>query len=196
MRIHPNCDLKTKSRACYRLITMIKAREYRLKIKQDPIEYERQSQLRRIRDKRRRERIQNDPTLLQQRKDYQNNYRKTPKRMAQINEYNREYIKQDYVKERRKPIKKKYEKGLRVKAFDKLGGRCFQCGIDDLRVIQFHHSLINGHKEKTPVMYRRILKGDKDVVILCANCHIIWHREDKERKLTLKEEWVLTKWLK
>jgi len=83
---------------------------------------------------------------------------------------------------------KKYRLDLRLRAFEKLGGRCYQCGIDDDRVIHFHHIYGNQEKEQTKTTYSRILRGATDILLLCANCHTLWHKEYDEKLLRVKNK--------
>lgn len=89
--------------------------------------------------------------------------------------------------------KRKYEKKLlRLKALDMLGNKCEQCGNTDVRVFQFHH--INGNggngnkREDSGTTYRRIINGANDIILLCANCHIIWHLDNKDEMICFLPE--------
>ena len=77
---------------------------------------------------------------------------------------------------------------LRERRYDIMKQRdtmCADCGIDDLRVIDFHH--IDPTQKLAPVAYlatRRphILEAEMDKCIpLCANCHRIRHWTDRDK---------------
>jgi hypothetical protein len=65
---------------------------------------------------------------------------------------------------------------LRIKAIEKLGGKCIRCGESDWRCLQFDHINGGGTKEhETNHRYRfleDIIAGKrKDIQLLCANCN-------------------------
>lgn len=70
------------------------------------------------------------------------------------------------------------------KAIAMLGGRCYRCGIDDWRVLQFDH--IHGQRgqrkhERGHHMARMLLAGKvpaQIIQLLCANCHQIKSLEE------------------
>ena len=70
------------------------------------------------------------------------------------------------------------------RVIQKYGGRCVVCGIDDPRVLQFHHTNGNGKdhraelKKDNTTLYAVLDKEPllrSDIHILCANCHAIQH---------------------
>lgn len=76
----------------------------------------------------------------------------------------------------------------RAKAFDILGGKCVECGIEDWRVLQIDHkerilrkTRIDKSEDTGANLRRKIVSGyvDKDKLqLLCANCHQIkTHKE-------------------
>jgi 5-methylcytosine-specific restriction endonuclease McrA len=67
-------------------------------------------------------------------------------------------------------------------AFNKLGGKCSECGIDDFRVLQIDHIIVirrnksHGFIECGSVLKQKIANGSysiKNLQLLCANCHQI-----------------------
>ena len=67
----------------------------------------------------------------------------------------------------------------RNEALDILGGVCVHCGIDDRRVLEFHH--INGKNDRRRDMHKLLMeiKAGEEIIILCANCHSILHFEER-----------------
>lgn len=71
----------------------------------------------------------------------------------------------------------------KVQAVAAYGGRCMDCGVADIRVLDFHHVNFDGNSEReehgkgTMEVIRRIARsGPVDgIVMLCANCHRIRH---------------------
>lgn len=69
---------------------------------------------------------------------------------------------------------------------NKLGGKCVNCGIDDIRVLQINHLDGDGGEERLygMNMYKVILDGSRDtddLDIRCANCNIIYEYERGKR---------------
>lgn len=96
------------------------------------------------------------------------------------------YYKKDWLKERKRQWNKKLE------IIKILGGKCRQCGIDDIRVLDINH-LIPENKTKykkgghtTPRRLKDWLKNIKDLELLCANCHRIYTWEQMKYGLDLK----------
>lgn len=105
------------------------------------------------------------------------------------------YEQRPEFKKRAAEIARRKRAELRAKAIKVYGGRCAFCGIEDGRVLQFHH--VNGdgaeHRRKTlggngrghksPTYYREIIAmfGAKPtkISLLCANCHLIVEWESK-----------------
>ncbi len=70
--------------------------------------------------------------------------------------------------------------------------QCSDCGITDYRVFEFHHPH-NKEKEFTiaNAFYNhygieRIKREIKKCVIICANCHRIFHHQERNRMFNLK----------
>jgi hypothetical protein len=68
----------------------------------------------------------------------------------------------------------------KVRAIKKYGGKCAGCGIDDPRILTFHHKNGGGKQDRMRgqlALYRRLAEGPKrkDIVVLCHNCHNIEH---------------------
>lgn len=71
-----------------------------------------------------------------------------------------------------------------------LGGSCNVCGIRDNRVLEIHHTLGDGRKDRpgtnpgtSESYYRKILKRAQDepgsLELVCANCHVIRHWNER-----------------
>ena len=74
----------------------------------------------------------------------------------------------------------------RLTAIDKLGGKCIKCGISDERVLVFDHieaRNVNPRAERDKSGYQlfmEVIRGSKLYQLLCANCHMIKTKENKE----------------
>lgn len=62
-------------------------------------------------------------------------------------------------------------------AIDMLGGQCCRCGFDDHRALQIDHVNGGGDEERRTIGPRgivaRVLRGEGDYQLLCANCNWI-----------------------
>jgi len=70
----------------------------------------------------------------------------------------------------------KWRLGIKKRALQLLGGKCVNCGVTDLRLLNIHHK--NGRKNdyKGINLYRRILKGLEDLnelEVRCWNCNVL-----------------------
>ncbi len=77
-----------------------------------------------------------------------------------------------------------YQKRLRLKAIEALGGKC-KCGFSDWRALQIDHINGGGNKERKNIgwakLYNKIIAGTiKGYQLLCANCNFIKRHENKE----------------
>ena len=82
---------------------------------------------------------------------------------------------------------KRTETKLRLEIFELLGGKCVDCGLDDVRCLEIEHTNNDGgYWRKTQghrVHNRKIRAGLREgknpyaVEAVCANCHSIrtWH---------------------
>lgn len=87
--------------------------------------------------------------------------------------------------------KRKQRYNNRIKAIKILGGKCLDCGIDDVRVLQFDHKELVRRKGEermksrgSDVTVNKIIKNEltnKDIAVRCANCHMIKTGKDKEK---------------
>jgi len=82
---------------------------------------------------------------------------------------------------------RKYQRALRDRVLEFLGGKCVVCGFDDHRALQIDHVNGGGSSAKYQFkqradMYRSILNGKcKDALqILCANHNWIKRHEKQE----------------
>jgi len=98
-----------------------------------------------------------------------------------------------YRRSHRESVRRKarrYYQKSKLKVIEMLGGKCCNCGNEDIRVLQVNH--INGggsEDNKLGNFYRRIVNGTRkteDLELLCANCNIIY--EYKRGKRTLNVE--------
>ena len=77
---------------------------------------------------------------------------------------------------------------IKTQAMNILGGKCVDCGITDVRVLQVNHKAGGGQKEQLfgGDMYRAIISGERktdDLDIRCANHNIIYEYERGKRRL-------------
>ena len=77
------------------------------------------------------------------------------------------------------------DRRARIRAVALYGGKCQDCGVEDVRVLQFHHingggrqaALTRGEKEGTRMVRLIARSGERDpeLALVCANCHLIRH---------------------
>src|SRR5438552_2486799 len=77
----------------------------------------------------------------------------------------------------------------RQRALLYLGGKCVgkTCGITDLRLLTFNHTVGGGRQERLSLdrmtFYRAILKGERpDIEIRCYNCQVLYEHERGARE--------------
>ena len=89
--------------------------------------------------------------------------------------------------------KKKWYKELRVRlkqfSIDYLGGKCIDCGVDNLPICCYHFHHKNPKEKEVNIgnlftvnNEERIKKELDKCILLCANCHAIRHYQDEEFK--------------
>jgi len=71
-------------------------------------------------------------------------------------------------------------KRLRLRILNMLGGKCVHCGCDDSRLIEIHHKLGDGRKERRKVgnnrLWYNIVMGRRsvgDLELCCRPCHSV-----------------------
>jgi predicted HNH restriction endonuclease len=88
--------------------------------------------------------------------------------------------------------KESYNRRLRMRVIEILGGKCNYCGFDDARALQIDHIKGSGVKElksmsrrtfhnKVFTLVRYINPKQKEYQLLCANCN--WIKRSIDRKL-------------
>lgn len=130
-----------------------------------------------------REYYANNPEALERkrradRERYQRNRQK-------VLNYQREYYEKngDTIRARISLTGKLQRAQRRLEAIEQLGGKCQDCGNENLVVLQFHHrpgtfkvaevtSLGNSKKR----FWEEVVKCD----LVCANCHLIRHEAEGE----------------
>lgn len=77
----------------------------------------------------------------------------------------------------------------REEAFLHYGGKCSRCGHSNLLHLQFHHKNHDGGKDRRENgrggNYAQVLRDrgyPDDIELLCANCHLEYHRTNGFRK--------------
>jgi 5-methylcytosine-specific restriction endonuclease McrA len=95
-------------------------------------------------------------------------------------EYMREWRAKnaDKIREYQRNSRYKQYGPSRQAAIDRLGGRCFHCGFDDVRCLDVDHVFGGGTKERARkdriAFYKEIVAGLRpDTQLLCLNCHRI-----------------------
>lgn len=71
----------------------------------------------------------------------------------------------------------------RMRAVRILGGRCVQCGEDDIRVLEINHLETRGRKLCSNDFYRIVEGVAKDLEVRCANCNILFEYEKGYRRI-------------
>lgn len=89
-------------------------------------------------------------------------------------------------------LQREFQRKLRLKAIEKLGSKCTQCGESDIRCLQFDHINGGGTKEHLEnnrnKFLRSIINGERlDIQWLCANCN--WKKKWNNNEVSNKK-WV------
>jgi len=80
---------------------------------------------------------------------------------------------------------KKWQRSIRKKAIEKLGGKCAQCGFTDPRALQIDHVLGTDEKSRKrgATLCRAVLEDQNgEYQLLCANCNWIKRAENNENR--------------
>lgn len=87
---------------------------------------------------------------------------------------------------------------LRNEGFLLMGNKCMVCGMRDSRCFQFHHPNFDGNERRrennasgrNAVSYRAVILDfildPSSIQLLCANCHVIAHDDEKKAKRARK----------
>lgn len=88
---------------------------------------------------------------------------------------------------RKRAYNKSYNRSIRLKSIELLGGKCHRCGFSDWRALQFDHTNGGGNRDtknmsgmKNKVIHDRISSGEHPYQLLCANCNWIKRYEEDE----------------
>ena len=79
-------------------------------------------------------------------------------------------------------------------SLDIYGNKCHDCGNEDIRVLEFHHTIRNSNYKQPRVHQdiRNIANSgvqDPTIQLLCANCHILAdHRDGTNNRASRKFE--------
>ena len=140
-------------------------------------------------------------------REYFKKYYKVKKNRDKVLKYTRDYYKTH--KEQRMNTQRKWrtehpeewtkrtrdcDSRVRNALIELLGGKCMVCGIEDYRVLQVDH--INGGgsierragKGRNREYLRKVIDGNKDYQLLCANCNWIKRYENNEVRKVRKSE--------
>jgi len=101
-----------------------------------------------------------------------------------------EYSRKHYEKNREEIIQKtkKSKAGERLKWYDyKRTLKCSHCGFFHIAALDFHHqdpSLKEGsvHNYISNGQFAKAYEELKKCIVLCANCHRIYHHEERKKK--------------
>lgn len=136
---------------------------------------------------------------LQKRREYQTKYAreiysKTEKAKQCQKRYHskpevKERIKNNQSKEKRRLYRRDYERRIRQRLINLLGGKCKKCGFSDKRALQVDHINAGGSQERKQRNYvgnfhnhvrNSILNNENKYQLLCANCNWIKRFENNE----------------
>ena len=74
-----------------------------------------------------------------------------------------------------------YTRDRRQRAIAKLGGKCVTCGYDGVALhidhIDYTKARVNGKREHDGVTVTKVLNGDTNLQLLCANCN--WEKREE-----------------
>jgi len=88
---------------------------------------------------------------------------RTPEYKTYMTNYMKDYMPKYIAKRRKELIKRK-------------GSKCEHCNNDDSRVLQLHHKKEKLDKLSYERRFSHLFKSkDDEVLLLCANCHLIEH---------------------
>lgn len=142
-----------------------------------------------------------DKLLAQQRAFYQKHPEKSKEYESHRNKEQRDKWQKEYVAIHRKHLSEcgriaalKRYKEARKAIVEVLGGKCVNCGFNDIRALEVHHKQGNGNKERRNRMgtlvndyryYRQMLTHLSDYELLCSNCHAILNWNGKHPNVIL-----------
>jgi hypothetical protein len=69
-------------------------------------------------------------------------------------------------------------KANKIRAINKLGGRCKICGEKNIHMIEFHHESENKENNISQILDNRWSSFEKEIskcILLCSNCHAEFH---------------------
>jgi hypothetical protein len=81
-----------------------------------------------------------------------------------------------------------YDRGLKQRKIDSLGGKCVVCGITDIRMLQIDH--VNGDGARRVTSFAELRASPDRFQVLCANHHMLKtyeHGDQKHRKVDCNE---------
>jgi hypothetical protein len=65
---------------------------------------------------------------------------------------------------------------------NELGGKCVQCGFNDIRVLHFHHLRDKEFEvcSNLKIPIEKLREESKKCILLCANCHFLHHLNNRK----------------
>ena len=84
----------------------------------------------------------------------------------------------------------------RMKAIERLGGKCAMCGFDDYRALQIDHVNGGGNQQRKEIGQSRMMREIElmrdetlfeNYQLLCANCN--WIKRDENNELNRGRKW-------
>lgn len=108
----------------------------------------------------------------------QKKYYGSEKDLARRNRYRRT----GNYKRRKSVWETTWNRNIRLKLISLLGGRCVECGVDDVRILDIHHTFNDGREERLKFGYetaiwkfyiKNVDLAKERLQILCKNHHFL-----------------------
>lgn len=82
-------------------------------------------------------------------------------------------------------------KAYKIRAIRYLGGKCKECNIDDVNILEFHHIIDKKEDKLSNILmgrWSKVVEELQKCVLLCRNCHMETHSKSGCRRDILKED--------
>lgn len=101
--------------------------------------------------------------------------------------YHRDYLRRWSKTNPRRMAKyaREFKQKIRLEVLKLLGGKCVNCGLTDIRVLQVDHIKPVGQKNRLQQLELKkdILKNSTNYQLLCANCNWIKRYDNNETNI-------------